>query len=65
LRRRTPTLIRQADPEAFLVSCTVRGHAMMEQDGRRAGFAVGDLGLYDSSRPTWPGSLPMRPRAVC
>ncbi|NJP98443.1 helix-turn-helix domain-containing protein [Nonomuraea sp. FMUSA5-5] len=56
--RRTPKLIRQADPEAFLVTCTLRGHAMMEQDGRQADFAVGDLGLYDSSRPYLAGLLP-------
>jgi AraC-like DNA-binding protein len=56
--RRTPKLIRQADPEAFLVTCTIRGPAMMEQDGRQVDLGVGDLGLYDSSRPYLAGLLP-------
>jgi AraC-like DNA-binding protein len=56
--RRTPKLIRQSDPEAFLLTCTVRGHAMMRQDGRYADFDVGDLGLYDSSRPFLAGLMP-------
>ncbi|MEU5884369.1 helix-turn-helix domain-containing protein [Spirillospora sp. NPDC047279] len=48
---RTPKLIRQADPEVFKLGCAVRGHGMMTQGGRDAGFAPGDLVLYDTSRP--------------
>ncbi|MCX4471474.1 helix-turn-helix domain-containing protein [Micromonospora sp. NBC_01655] len=49
--RRTPRLIRQADPEVFKVSCTVSGSGTLTQDGRRAEFGTGDLVLYDTSRP--------------
>lgn len=49
--RRTPRLIRQADPEVFKVSCMVSGSGMLTQDGRRAEFGAGDLVLYDTSRP--------------
>ncbi|SPL95978.1 Transcriptional regulator, AraC family [[Actinomadura] parvosata subsp. kistnae] len=56
--RRTPELIRRCDPETFLLSCTIRGHVVMEQNGRQADFAVGDLGLYHSSRPYLGRLLP-------
>ncbi|MFI0357078.1 helix-turn-helix domain-containing protein [Actinomadura sp. 9N407] len=60
--RRTPKLIRQADPEAFLLTCAVRGLGMNgEQDGRRAYCRVGDLSLYDSSRPYLAGLAPGLP----
>lgn len=49
--RRTPRLIRQADPEVFKVSCMVSGSGTLTQDGRRADFGAGDLVLYDTSRP--------------
>ncbi|NGO08728.1 helix-turn-helix domain-containing protein [Streptomyces sp. HC44] len=48
---RTPKLIRQADPEVFKLGCIVRGGGMMTQDGRRADLGVGDLVLFDTSRP--------------
>ncbi|MEU5960358.1 helix-turn-helix domain-containing protein [Micromonospora parva] len=48
---RTPKLIRQADPEVFKLGCLVRGGGMITQDGQRADFGVGDLILYDTSRP--------------
>lgn len=48
---RTPKLIRQADPEVFKLGCLVRGGGMITQDGRRTDFGVGDLILYDTSRP--------------
>ncbi|TDE47920.1 helix-turn-helix domain-containing protein [Nonomuraea mesophila] len=49
---RTSRLIRQSDPETFLVSCAVRGRVCGEQDGRQAELRVGDLCLRDSSHPT-------------
>ncbi|MEU8157154.1 helix-turn-helix domain-containing protein [Micromonospora sp. NPDC048986] len=49
--RRTPKLIRQADPEVFKLGCLVRGGGMITQDGQRTDFGVGDLILYDTSRP--------------
>ncbi|MFI0450369.1 helix-turn-helix domain-containing protein [Actinomadura sp. 6N118] len=60
--RRTPKLIRQTDPEALLLTCAVRGRGMMgEQDGRHTVYQVGDLGLYDSSRPFLAGHMPVVP----
>ncbi|GAA2207339.1 helix-turn-helix domain-containing protein [Nonomuraea monospora] len=56
--RRTPKLIRQADPEVFKLSCVVRGRSMMEQDGRHADLGIGDLVLYDTSRPYLAGLVP-------
>lgn len=49
--RRTPKLIRQADPEVFKMACLIRGGALMEQDGQRAELHAGDLVLFDTSRP--------------
>ncbi len=48
---RTPKLIRQSDPEVFKLGCIVRGGGMKEQDGGRVDLVVGDLMLYDTSRP--------------
>ncbi|KAB2339294.1 AraC-like ligand-binding domain-containing protein [Actinomadura rudentiformis] len=48
---RTPKRIRQADPEVFKLACVVSGGSVMEQGGRRADLGVGDLVLYDTSRP--------------
>jgi len=48
---RTPKLVREADPEEFLVTCAVRGLVLGEQDDRRAVLRAGDLTLRDSSRP--------------
>ncbi|MEV4040794.1 helix-turn-helix domain-containing protein [Streptomyces umbrinus] len=48
---RTPKLIRQADPEVLKLSCLVRGEAMITQDCQCTDFGVGDLILYDPSRP--------------
>lgn len=49
--RRTPRLIRQADPEVFKLGCIVRGGGMITQGERSVGFGVGDLMLFDTSRP--------------
>ncbi|WP_406117944.1 hypothetical protein [Streptomyces sp. NBC_00989] len=48
---RTPRLIRQADPEVFQLNCMVRGTGSLTQSGRRAAAGVGDLVLFDTSRP--------------
>lgn len=55
---RTPKLIRQADPEVFVLTCAVRGRVTGEQDGRRADLRAGDLMLRDSSRPYLTGHAP-------
>ncbi|WP_211258888.1 helix-turn-helix domain-containing protein [Spirillospora albida] len=60
--RRTPALIRRSDPEVLLLTCAVCGPGMMgEQDGRRTDCVVGDLSLYDSSRPYVAGLAPRSP----
>ncbi|WP_328842955.1 helix-turn-helix domain-containing protein [Streptomyces sp. NBC_00258] len=48
---RSPKLIRQADPEVLKVGCIVRGGATVTQDGQHADLGVGDLMLFDTSRP--------------
>lgn len=48
---RTPKLIRQSDPEVFKLGCIVRGGGVIAQDGVSSEFKVGDLKLYDTSRP--------------
>ncbi|WP_410671434.1 helix-turn-helix domain-containing protein [Amycolatopsis sp. cmx-4-68] len=48
---RTPKLIRRADPEMFKLGCFVRGGSVVVQDGQCAEYGVGDLKLYDTSRP--------------
>ena len=48
---RTPKLIRQSDPEVFKLGCFVRGAGVKDQDGKRVDLGVGDLILYDTSRP--------------
>ncbi|MEV1044072.1 helix-turn-helix domain-containing protein [Streptomyces sp. NPDC049916] len=52
---RTPKLIRQADPEVFKLGCLERGQARISQGGRQAEFGVGDLVLFDPSRPYLAG----------
>ncbi|NNN30988.1 helix-turn-helix domain-containing protein [Streptomyces sp. S3(2020)] len=49
--RRTPRLIRQADPEVFKLGCLVRGGGMITQGEQSEAFGVGDLMLFDTSRP--------------
>jgi AraC-like DNA-binding protein len=48
---RTPHHIRQADPELWKLTLGVRGAGVVEQDDRQAEFTVGDLVLYNTSRP--------------
>jgi AraC-like DNA-binding protein len=48
---RTPKLIRRADPEVFKLGCIVQGGGVVTQDDHCADFGVGDLVLYDTSRP--------------
>ncbi|HEU5023418.1 MAG TPA: AraC family transcriptional regulator [Spirillospora sp.] len=61
--RRTPKLIRQSDPEVFKLGCFVRGGGMKEQDGRRVELGVGDLMLYDTSRP-YLGDADLTPSTI-
>ena len=43
--------IRSGDPDVLHLLFQAQGHAVMEQDGRTATLAPGDLVFYDSSRP--------------
>ncbi|MGW3283847.1 helix-turn-helix domain-containing protein [Streptomyces sp. NPDC001002] len=48
---RTPKLIRRTDPEVLKVGCILRGRGRITQAQRCAEFGVGDLILFDPSRP--------------
>ncbi|MFC8434912.1 helix-turn-helix domain-containing protein [Streptomyces sp. NPDC057253] len=64
---RTPKLIRQADPEVLKVGCIVRGRGMITQDRQCSEFGVGDLILFDTSRPylsEFAPDIPGRQRLV-
>lgn len=49
--RRTPSLIREAPGRYYKLSLLLEGTAVLEQDGRRADLAPGDLAIYDTHRP--------------
>ncbi|KOG32520.1 MULTISPECIES: AraC family transcriptional regulator [Streptomyces] len=49
--RRTPRLIRRADPGYYQVSLTLSGEMAISQAGRDTAFRAGDLMVYDSSLP--------------
>ncbi|MFE7135086.1 helix-turn-helix domain-containing protein [Streptomyces sp. NPDC057638] len=48
---RSATSIRRDDPEILSVALTVRGHKLLNQNGRRARLDAGDLVAYTS---VWP-----------
>jgi AraC-like DNA-binding protein len=49
---RTSKLIRRDDPEVFKLGCLVSGRGLMvQEEGGSADFGVGDLVLFDTSRP--------------
>jgi AraC-like DNA-binding protein len=48
---RTSKLIRAADPEVFKLGCIVRGGGIVAQEDQHAALGVGDMVLYDTSRP--------------
>ncbi|MFD3488629.1 helix-turn-helix domain-containing protein [Streptomyces sp. NPDC058665] len=58
---RTPKLIRQSDPEVFKLGCLQSGGGVMTQGDRCAEFGVGDLILFDTSRPYLAGFQPGTP----
>ncbi|MGS2619600.1 AraC-like ligand-binding domain-containing protein [Micromonospora sp. LZ34] len=49
--RRTPRLIRQADPEVFQVALTLTGRSMISASRRESAIPVGDFTLIDWARP--------------
>ncbi|MGW6981353.1 AraC-like ligand-binding domain-containing protein [Streptomyces sp. NPDC054932] len=49
--RRTPALIRRADPEQYQLSVLTRGRMWMSQCGSDAELAPGDMILWDTSHP--------------
>ncbi|MHC3473156.1 AraC-like ligand-binding domain-containing protein [Streptomyces sp. 7R007] len=59
---RTDRLIRRSDPGLFKLGVAVRGEGAVTQGDRQARFAVGDLVLYDTSRP-YTATLDAGPRA--
>ncbi|MEV0251836.1 helix-turn-helix domain-containing protein [Nocardia sp. NPDC050712] len=57
--RRTPRCIQQSDAAFFQIAVLTRGAASLEQDGRIAELASGDLVVYENARPfTWTFSRP-------
>ncbi|MGW2327405.1 AraC-like ligand-binding domain-containing protein [Streptomyces sp. NPDC001700] len=48
---RAPSLIRQSDPECYQICLIRTGQQGLDQVRRRSLIEVGDLTLYDSSRP--------------
>jgi len=56
--RRTRTLIRRCDPEAFRLMLNLRGHNVMSQGDREVTLGTGDMALFDSSRPFWVALTP-------
>lgn len=48
---RTPRLIGPDDPQLYRFGLQVRGHSLIEQDGRRARLDPGELAIYDAARP--------------
>lgn len=61
VHRRTPRQIRQADAMYFQIAIAVNGAASLEQEGRTAELAPGDMVVYENSRPfTWTFTDPWR-----
>jgi AraC-like DNA-binding protein len=48
---RRPTHIRQMDPDLYKIAVQAHGRGLLEQNGREAAMAPGDLTLVDLSRP--------------
>ncbi|MFJ7215018.1 helix-turn-helix domain-containing protein [Amycolatopsis sp. NPDC098790] len=55
---RTGKAIRRSDPAVLKFGCVIRGGALVERDGRQAELRVGDLTLFDTSRPFQGRHLP-------
>jgi AraC-like DNA-binding protein len=49
--RRTPRLIGQAQHDYYKLGLQLRGECLLTQDGRAAPIGLGDLAIYDSTRP--------------
>jgi AraC-like DNA-binding protein len=57
--------LRSSDPERCKIDVVAHGHGVVEQGGREAGLAPGDLAVVDLTRPaTWAMSGPLRMVAV-
>lgn len=48
---RTRRLVRQSDPECYLLALTVDGESAAGQAGRRSNLGPGEFTFYDGSRP--------------
>ncbi|WP_433616194.1 helix-turn-helix domain-containing protein [Dactylosporangium sp. CA-139114] len=51
MTRRTDRLVRMGDPERYRLIMPLAGEIRLEQEERRLRFRVGDIGLFDLSRP--------------
>jgi AraC-like DNA-binding protein len=49
--RRTPRVISPSDPQCYLIAVAQRESAVLQQDGRRAALAPGDITICDTTRP--------------
>ena len=56
LSRRTPALIRRGDPEQYQLGLVTKGSAWFAQHGHESELHVGDMALWDTSRPYESGS---------
>ncbi|MFG2621843.1 hypothetical protein ACGFXC_29915 [Streptomyces sp. NPDC048507] len=50
--RRTPALIRRSDPDQYQFAMVSKGTMSLSQHGNECGAGVGDLVLWDTSRPS-------------
>ncbi|MFI6780424.1 helix-turn-helix domain-containing protein [Micromonospora sp. NPDC050276] len=48
---RTPKLVRQSDPELYILALTTGGVGTSSQDGRRSEIRAGEFTFYNASRP--------------
>ncbi|MBE3012599.1 helix-turn-helix domain-containing protein [Microbispora sp. NEAU-D428] len=50
--RRSPRLIRKADPEEYRLLISMHGHSGIDQDGQQCLLGPGEMGFYHTSRPS-------------
>ncbi|RAG84292.1 AraC family transcriptional regulator [Streptacidiphilus pinicola] len=59
--RRTPTLIRRNDPEQYQLGLVTKGSMWLSQHRGESGTLIGDMVLWDTSRPFESGCGPTDP----
>ncbi|MGW1408925.1 AraC-like ligand-binding domain-containing protein [Streptomyces sp. NPDC002403] len=55
--RRTPALIRRSDPEQYQLALVTKSSMALSQQGNDCGATIGDLVMWDTSRP-WVAQSP-------